>query len=838
MKKMDLFEPLRARLSIKSGEGKLALLLFFYFFLITCPHTIIKALRTTDLLVKEGVGALPLAYFSAAIITGLVVLVHAKIQYRISIQILIIASLVFFSLSGGLLQLVFQTDYGQTSGFLPYFYWVWASVLIIVLMTHFWMTVNEILNPREAKRLIGLISSGGILGGAVGGFLAGFLTRGNKAILLLPLACLLLLACVLVVKAIFRFQQKQPSASIRRPAGKQQSEPPKVGFKDSFDAVRKNSYLVLIAAIVSIGVIVSTLIEFQFFSATDAHYGTNARDMQAFLGFFFGLLTIVAFFFNAFLTGNLLRKLQMKSLLVTPAVLFLGSLGILLSPFALLPAIIIKGSDESLAFSLNQSTREILYIPVFSDIKFKAKPFIDMFICRFAKVFAALILLAFALILNKEVVYLTPVFDSGLAKDLSWIVIVFLIPWAIFGFKIGKKYLAAIAENIPRMRDRGDRTVTEQLDVDYIKQVFDMVDSRNRSSVLYAMNLFDLLEQNKLTPEIKEMISEKSGEVKGSSLSGLFEAEGAVGFEESADEISREDLVTNIREIMTLDAYQQLMKLHAEKVFEESRKSEIEKMELAKAIGLMSPDAPLVEKLGKLISDDSPDVSGYAIKSAARLLKNEHIPAIIQKLGNPLTREDAISALHRYGRSTLRPLEKYLADKNRDLASRSAAVEVMARIGTPEAVGILTKELEQEDGELDTAVIDALDRIRSEKADVRFPAQLVQKKIYSLIQKYGRAFVELQGLGAGDKTAERSRRLERSLETSLENIFKLLGLSYPHEDIHKAWQNLQTGSRNSVAFAIELLDNTLKKEMKDLILPFIEDMSPSERLRRIQKIIK
>jgi AAA family ATP:ADP antiporter len=837
MKIKNLVESLRARLNIKSGEGKLAFLLFSYFFLITCPHTIIKALRTTDLLVKMGVGALPLAYLSAAVVTGLVVLLHARIQFKVSIQVLIISSLVFFALSGLLLQLVFQTRYGRTSALLPYIYWVWASILIIVLMTHFWMTVNGILNPREAKRLIGLVSSGGILGGVVGGFLAGFLTRGNLAVLLLPLACLFLFACVFVVRTIFRFQQKQLSAPLRRPAGKQQPGTPKVGFKDSWDAVRKNSYLVLIAAVVSIGVIVSTLIEFQFFSATDAHY-TNAKDIQAFLGFFFAFLTIFAFFFNAFLTGNLLKKLQMKSLLVTPVILFLGSLVVLVSPFALLPAIFIKGSDESLAFSLNQSTREILYIPIFSDLKFKVKPFIDMFICRFAKVVAALSLLVFALLLDKEVKYLTPVFDPGLAKNLSWIIIAFLIPWTVFALKIGKMYLKAIVENIPRMRDRGDRTVTEQLDVDYIKQVFDMVDSRNRSAVLYAMNLFDLLEQNKLTPEIKEMISEKSGEVKGSSLSGLFDAEGAAGFQETADEISRADLVTNIREIMSMDAYQQLIKLHAEKVFEESKKSEIEKMELAKAIGLMPPDAPLVENLGKLISDDSPDVSGYAIKSAARLLKVEHIPAIIQKLGNPLTREDAISALHKYGRPAINALEKYLTDKNRDLASRTAAVEVLARIGSQEAAGILAKELEQEDRDLDSSVIDALDRIRSEKAGVRFPAQHVQRKIYSLIQAYCREFLDLQQLGPGDKNAERRRQLERHLEISLADIFKLLGLSYPHEDILKAWQNLQTQSRNSVAFAIELLDNTLKKEMKDLILPLVEDMPPSERLKKFKKILK
>ena len=836
--KKDLFNIFRAKLNIKPGEGKFTLLLFFYFFLITCPHTIIKTLRTTDLLVKIGVGALPLAYLSAALVTGLVVLLHSKIQFKISIRLLIIASLVFFALSGVLLQAILQTDYGRTSAFLPYFYWVWASVLIIVLMTHFWMTVNEILNPREAKRLIGFISSGGIMGGFLGGAVAGFLTRANLAALLLPLACLLLFVCVFVVRAIFLSQSKQASTLGRRPQGKELPGKQKVGFKDSFQAVRKNSYLVHIAGIVAIGVIVSTLIEFQFFSAANDRYSTSAKDMQAFLGFFFAVLTIFAFFFNAFLTGNLLKRLKMKlTLLVTPVVLLLGSLGVLLTPFALLPAILIKGSDESLAFSLNQSVREILYIPVFSDLKFKAKPFIDMFICRFAKVIAALILLAFALLLNKEVKYLTPIFDPGLAKNLSWIVIGLLIPWAVFSLKIGKKYLDAIKQNIPIIWDRGDKNVKEQLDVDYAKLVFDTMDSRSRSAALYAMHLFDLLEQDKLSPEIRDMISEKAGEVKVSSLSDLFNAEGATGFPETADDLSREDLVTNIREIMSLDAYQQLIKLHAEKVIEASRESEIEKMELAKAIGLMAPNAPLVETLGRLIFDDSPEVSCYAIKSAAKLLKEEHLPAIIRKLSHPLTQEDAISALHKYGRSAISALEKYLIVGGGDATSRRAVVEVLARIGTPEVVGILTRELEREAGELDTAVIDALDRIRSVKADIRFPEREVERKTLLLIQKYCRTFVDLQELETGDKGAERRRRMERNLETLFADIFRLLGLSYPHEDILKAWQNIKSESRNSVAYAVELLDNTLKKEMKEVILPLVEDMTPQERLRRIQKIL-
>jgi HEAT repeat protein len=251
----------------------------------------------------------------------------------------------------------------------------------------------------------------------------------------------------------------------------------------------------------------------------------------------------------------------------------------------------------------------------------------------------------------------------------------------------------------------------------------------------------------------------------------------------------------------------------------------------------MAPNAPLVETLGRLIFDDSPEVSCYAIKSAAKLLKEEHLPAIIRKLSHPLTQEDAISALHKYGRSAISALEKYLIVGGGDATSRRAVVEVLARIGTPEVVGILTRELEREAGELDTAVIDALDRIRSVKADIRFPEREVERKTLLLIQKYCRTFVDLQELETGDKGAERRRRMERNLETLFADIFRLLGLSYPHEDILKAWQNLKSESRNSVAYAVELLDNTLKKEMKEVILPLVEDLTPPERLRRIQKIL-
>jgi AAA family ATP:ADP antiporter len=838
MGKNRLFNFLSRKAKIKPGEETLVFLLFFCFFLITAPHTIIKALRYADLLQKIGPEGLPLAYLSAAVVTGLVVWLHLRIRSRFSGHVLMTFSLVFFVLSGLLLHMVLHTDFGAASNLMSYIYWVWASVLVTFLVTQFWLIVIEVFNPREAKRLIGFCGSGGILGGVLGGLLAGFLTRSNLSNFLLPIACGLLLSCIFLVRAIFILRQKMPSFNTQDEKKGDPFESEKFGFMDSFNTVRTNSYLVYISIIITITVIVSTFIDFHFSTAVHGVY-FDKESKQAFFGLFYAGLTTFAFFLNIFLTHRLFKNFRIRfTLLLTPITLFIGSLFVLFAPFALLPAIVIKGSDESLGFSLQQSVRELLYIPVSSELKYKAKPFIDMFINRFAKVIAAILLFLFAFTLEKEVKYLTPIFEPGLAKDLLWGVVAFLILWILFSLKIYKEYINTVRQNIRIKWERGDTVVTDRLDVDYTKLVFDTIESKNRSSVLYAMFLFDLLEQDKLTPEIKAMISQKADEVKASSLGDLFNAEGATWFPELDDGVSQDAFITDIREVLSLESYQRLIDMYAEQVMKEGDESDIEKMELAKIIGLMDAESEVVEKLETLINDRSVEVARYAIQSAARLKREEHIPAIVNRLSNTLIHEDAISALKSYGNQALNILYKYLRESSKARETRKDVAKVLTQIGTQEAINILLDHLEKETEDLDADIVDALDRIRVEKADINFPPKFVREKTLSLIKKYCLAYIELANLKTDEQKEEQGRQLLKRQTESFEQIFKLLGLSYPHEDVVKAYQNLQTGTKDSVAYAIELLDNTLNRELKDVILPLIEDLGPSERQREFRKILK
>ncbi len=808
---------------IKPGEERLAVAFFLYFFLITFPYHIIKPIRRATLLSSLGEEYLPLAYLLAAVFTGFVVAMHTQIQSRISMPILTRASLQFFSLTA-LLFWALQPQ--EETAWIPLVFWVWTNIMVVVLMAHFWLTVHTIMNPREYRRLVGLFVSGGILGGTAGGLVTSLLAKTVFSDYLLLISSGLLFACIFVIKVILELSKQRLSSAQKSNSSTPplKTDTPKIGFKESFNTVRRSRYLLLIAAIVMLTMIVSTLIDFQY--TTVVHENIQGKqDLTAFFGLFNACLMVFAFLLNLLMTSRIIKNFGIKvTLLLYPIVLFLGSIGIGIAPL-LGFGLFLKGSDKSLSYSLNQSVREILYIPLDPDIKNRAKVFIDTFLNRMGKAIGSLILMA---LLH---------FSLGL-NAISLISCILILVWILLNLKVSREYVTTVKQNIKLKWGRADKAVTDILDIDHTKLVFDTLESRNRSSVLYAMHMYDLLQQDKLTPDIKRLISQKSDELQAVSLSDMFNAEGATWFPEMGDELSQDALRSDIQEIMSLDAYQQVMKLHAEHVMEASKKTEIEKMEIAKAVGMMDTDARMLEILSPLIYDDSPEVARYAIESAAKLKITEHIPAIIHKLGHPLNQEDAVSALSKFGESAIPTLKNYLRDSHKPIELKQALVTALARIGSRDATEVLLKELDRKTSGLDTEIIDALDKIRSEDPHAHISQKSIKRKTLLVIKSYCRDFLKLQGLKPGKKEDEIRIPLQRQQTVDFMNIFKLLGLFYSHEDIRKAYQNLKTGTPDSMAYAVEMMDNTLKKDLRDLILPLIEDLSSSEREKKFRQLIK
>ena len=798
---------LSAVVKIKPGEARLTLLLFAYFFLITAPFNIIKSLRDASYLEDLGPNFLPYAYASALVV-GLAVSLHARLQAKLSRRALLKSTLVFFVL----LDLAFWGLFSVSEWrWWTLLYWMWANVFVVVLTTQFWILVNDIFNPREAKRLIGFFGSGGILGGVAGGVLTGFAARGMNSHDLLLFSAVFLLGALGVVTALFAGRGPSLGAPGAPGAAPRPEGPPpstgrsKVGFWDCARSVRKSRYLTLIAAVVMVTGIVSTFIDWQSKSIIFAANQNHPANLTSFFGFFNSGLLAFAFLFQLVLTSRFIERFGIRlGLMIYPAVLLAMSLGIAVRPELLWLAIGIKGSDKALSYSLNQSARELLYIPVVPELKYRAKIFIDMFLNRFSKAIGGLVLIVLILLTSGG---FGTVAKPGVVAAASAISAGLIVAWMILNTLLDRAYVREVRLQLAKKWERPDTLVSERMDVDTAKLIVDALESRTQSPTLFALHLYDLARRRKLTPEIKSLLAPPPADASPFRSSPLLESGEMPWMSDADDPALSAGMDAEIREILALDSYQQLMGEYAGRLLDSPARSagasETARMELAKAIGLMDRGSPLAGRLGDLLDDPSPAVFQFAAESAGRLRDRGFVAQLVRRLAEPLSRGDARAALEKYGESIVGTLADFLADREGGAGVRGPVASLLAGIGTSEAAEALLEELARGPSGADEDIVDALDRIRSRNPDVVFPADAVRTRLASVLAAGGRVS------GAAD----------------LLPAFRLLGLIYDHEDIFRAYQNLVKGTKDSIGYAIELLDHTLDPETKGRLFPRLDDFA-------------
>ena len=100
----------------------------------------------------------------------------------------------------------------------------------------------------------------------------------------------------------------------------------------------------------------------------------------------------------------------------------------------LMTAALLTISDNSFNYSINQTAREMLYVPTSDDVKYKARAFINMLVQRVGKGAAILMALGFDAMSNLPIRYLS---------ILAFAVIAI---WVAFGWYAGRQFDALTAE--------------------------------------------------------------------------------------------------------------------------------------------------------------------------------------------------------------------------------------------------------------------------------------------------------------------------------------------------------------------------------------------------------
>jgi len=386
---------LRLFTDVRAGESATALLLAANVFLVLFAYYLIKPARKA--LILSGAGAEVESYASAALAILLLgaVPAYGRLAARLPrrrligrVTLFFVACLIAFFALGTM-----GVDVG-----IPFFLWV--GIFNVMAVAQFWSFANDVYSTDEGERLFPIVAFGASLGAVLGSVAAGVVISHAGVMTTLLGAAAALWAGLLVTNAVDTRERARTEAGLPVPhttaelpaatgefavsdAGGARPAAPTHGRGAAFRLVFADRYLLLIAVIVLLLNWVNTNGEYILSKTMATVAASSGRPADQVIGeFYSGFFAVV----NAL--GLVLQLLVVSRVIkyggarVALAVLPVISL-VAYSLMAFLPVLAAirwaKTAENATDYSLNNTVRNVLFLPTTREQKYAAKQAIDSF---------------------------------------------------------------------------------------------------------------------------------------------------------------------------------------------------------------------------------------------------------------------------------------------------------------------------------------------------------------------------------------------------------------------------------------------------------------------------
>jgi AAA family ATP:ADP antiporter len=417
--------------SVHGAELRSVPLFFGYAFLLLVCYYVLKSLREPLLLV-DGTAELK-SYAQAAIALVLLVLVPAYgVAYRrAGTAHLVRGVTTLFAASLCVLYLL-----GSAGVDIGFAYYVWVGVFGVTMLAQFWAHAAHCFDVASGQRLFPVVMAGATLGGFAGPPLvkALFPLIGPWNLLLLALA--LLLATLPLVAAT---RSAVPAALRQRV---EQPAPLELRSRNGFGLVARDRYLLSLAALVVVLNCVNTTGEYLLTHLVLQHVDaqvalTPALDKGALIAAFYGdyYLTVNAItaVLQVFVVGRVFRWLGVHgAVLVLPIIALVGyGLIVFVPVFGLIR--LVKVFENGVDYSLMNTVRHALYLPLPAGSLYQGKTAIDGFFFRFGDLVQAAVIYAGLNWFGFEV------------RDFATLNFALAFAWLAIAVSIARRYRALVA---------------------------------------------------------------------------------------------------------------------------------------------------------------------------------------------------------------------------------------------------------------------------------------------------------------------------------------------------------------------------------------------------------
>jgi AAA family ATP:ADP antiporter len=844
-------------ISLREDEMTGALLMFAYSFLAMTAYNIVKPVFKSKFIDHLGADNLPYVLMASSMLIGLLMHGYSAVARRLPrrhvvpmTQSALIGILVVFWLllqTGAIWVTIALYFFGQIFG--------------ILLISQFWTLANDIYDARQAKRLFGLIGGGACLGGALGNSITAFTIEelGSNTLLLVSAATLAV--CVAIVSRVTRRPNVGQTGEFDDDLG--------VGGREALRLLAESRQLRVLAAVVMLAVMGAAVVDQQLSMAAEA-LRVDEESVATLLAQVGAYLSIAGFAVQVGLTSRIHRSWGITAALLLLPVGLGASATLVLLTGALWAVASARVLDGTLRYSLDKTTREVLFLPVPPGLRFRAKPFIDVTMEKFGKAFAAVLIL----------VLIRP---WGLGLDwrrLSYASLVMTAIWIAVALIAWREYLRAFRASIGSRAIAPNTIRTEIADPATIETLVEELSHPDEAAVLYAIEMLEALDKRHLITPL--LLQHPSPRVRARTLRALALSRSRVAArwmptvaamvqDEDVDvraaalralaELEHEDAAVLMRRHLG-DAEPRVVVTAAITLANSGRSDDVAAADAAlrqliadtrevAAAGRAEAATALAHIDGRrfrpllvpLLYDRDLTVVQKAIRSARAMGASDglFVPGLLSLLGHRALKAHAREALVGYGEDVVGALAHALRDQREHLWIRRHIPATLAELGTQRSMDALVAALDDPDGFLRYKAIAAIEKIRRDRPAIACPRPVLESQVVKETSRYYNGLTLQQNLLRHVPQADESllaKALQDKLHRAIDRIYRLLGLLYHVDDVAAARYTIEQGESRRRAAAVEYLDNLLGGTVRKRVMPILDDTPLSDKVRYANLVLK
>jgi AAA family ATP:ADP antiporter len=401
-------------------------------FLVLTAYYLLKTVREPLILLQGGAEVKLYARAGQAFIMVGVVHAYGELARRVGRMKLLAFVFLFFISNLAIFAVLAGTELQIGLAF-----FLWVGVFSYTVVAQFWALAADIYTEEQGKRLFPIIGGGSSVGAVAGAALAGKLVMFGPPVLMATAVAILLVCVALII-----WVQRRETGTTGGTAGRSQkaaSDKP-LSDESAFRLLARDKYLLLIGGLVIFLNWVNSSGEYlldRILVAASADAASEGLTAQQFIGAFkanyFAWYNAIGVLLQLFAVSRILELVGVRKALFFMPFFSLVAYGAAVF-FPVLAVIrLVKIGENSLQYSLQDTTRHALFLIATRVEKFVGKTAIDTVFVRLGAIMSALVVLT-----GSQLGWSTRTFAA--------ICVVLATAWLMFALLIGREHRHRVAE--------------------------------------------------------------------------------------------------------------------------------------------------------------------------------------------------------------------------------------------------------------------------------------------------------------------------------------------------------------------------------------------------------